>query len=121
MSDTFWTAIIGGIAGLITGTVASLIAPWVQWIIRKREKRFETRAKRVNQWRSLIKSFAKRNAESNDEDYIHAESFLRQSSFYASLRQHIQDEDELFGMLDEDLVKELTRIVNKKAAEWEIE
>jgi hypothetical protein len=43
MSDTILTAVIGGIAGLITGTIGSLIAPWVHWGIEKRRSQAERR------------------------------------------------------------------------------
>jgi hypothetical protein len=29
---------VSGLEGLITGAIASLIAPWVQWVIEKRRR-----------------------------------------------------------------------------------
>jgi hypothetical protein len=36
MENTILVALIGAVAGLISGTIASLIAPWIKWGIEKR-------------------------------------------------------------------------------------
>lgn len=44
-------AVIGGAAGLTTGVVGSLFAPWASWGIEKRRLRREGRIKRIEEWR----------------------------------------------------------------------
>jgi hypothetical protein len=47
----------GAIAGLITGVIGSLIAPWVQWAIEKRRSRLGYRQERIRIWRENINSY----------------------------------------------------------------
>ena len=47
-------AIIGGVAGLITGTIASLIAPWVQYAIEKKRKSIEYKTNLIKETRVLL-------------------------------------------------------------------
>ena len=47
------TLIAGGV-GLVSGAIGSLIAPWVQWGVEKRRKRYEKRVKQIEQWKELI-------------------------------------------------------------------
>jgi uncharacterized membrane-anchored protein YhcB (DUF1043 family) len=54
MDNNLLTAIIGLIAGAISGTVASLTAPWVKWAIEKRKIKLENRRKTLEQWRNCI-------------------------------------------------------------------
>jgi gas vesicle protein len=55
MDINLLTAIIGLTAGAISGTVASLTAPWVGWSIEKRKIKLENRRKTLEQWRNCIK------------------------------------------------------------------
>jgi hypothetical protein len=41
MNDTIYVAVIGGLSGLITGAIGSLVAPWVNWGIEKRRKKMD--------------------------------------------------------------------------------
>jgi hypothetical protein len=54
MDPSILSAIIGGIAGLITGAIVSLIAPWITWGVEKKRKKQERREELVNQWREII-------------------------------------------------------------------
>jgi hypothetical protein len=47
-------ALIGGGAGLASGTVVSLIAPWSNWGIEKRRLRRESRVQRIKEWRKGV-------------------------------------------------------------------
>lgn len=46
--------IIPAIAGLISGTIASLIAPWVTWGIEKQKLKREYQIKLVSEWKNII-------------------------------------------------------------------
>lgn len=52
MSDQVLAALVGGVAGLITGAVSSLVAPWVNWGVEKRRLRFQRRRDLVSEWRA---------------------------------------------------------------------
>lgn len=45
-------ALVGGGVGLVTGAVASLIAPWANWGIEKRKLRRAGRVERIREWRA---------------------------------------------------------------------
>ncbi len=49
---------IGAVAGLITGTLASLVAPWSQWGVEKRRLRREERRELLQRARQLVTTFA---------------------------------------------------------------
>jgi hypothetical protein len=44
-------ALIGGGAGLATGVVGSLFAPWASWGVEKRRLQQERRVQRIAEWR----------------------------------------------------------------------
>jgi hypothetical protein len=48
------TTIIGAVAGLISGTLGSLIAPWANWGIEKRRNLRESRRTLLNETRELV-------------------------------------------------------------------
>ena len=54
MNDTIMVALIGAIAGLISGTIASLIAPWINWGVKKKKFRLEERRKLLKEIREII-------------------------------------------------------------------
>ena len=54
MPDTVLTAVIGGVAGLLAGAIASLIAPWVNWGIEKKRKQLEHRQALIKRWRMVL-------------------------------------------------------------------
>jgi hypothetical protein len=54
-ADLVWLpGVAGAIGGLITGVVASLVAPWSQWGVEKRRLRREERRKILEAARKLI-------------------------------------------------------------------
>ena len=54
MDPLILSAIIGGFAGLITGVIGSLIAPWIHWGIEKKRNKQTWRAELVKQWREIL-------------------------------------------------------------------
>lgn len=80
MDSSLLTAIIGGIAGLITGAIGSLIAPWVHWGIEKKRYRRDRRAELVKQWREILLK----------EDF--SRSDLLNHPLYGPLRELLKDE-----------------------------
>jgi hypothetical protein len=69
--------VIAGIVGLITGAIGSLIAPWVQWGVEKRRRRFESRREQITAWRTAV-----------DRDDFRYQLFA-QGNVYATLRPHL--------------------------------
>lgn len=62
--------IVPAIAGLLSGAVGSLIAPWIHWGIEKRKQRRETQASLLNRARSFLGSETVTNKEfSNHQIY----------------------------------------------------
>ncbi len=50
-----WGAIVAGaVAGLGSGVVASLIAPWVQLAVEKRRDRRRRRRELIDSWRAMV-------------------------------------------------------------------
>lgn len=83
--------IVSGIIGLITGTIASFIAPWVRWGIEKRKIRHQKRSELIFQIREFVKG----------ENYTR-EKFL-DTSMYSQIRP----------FLDKLLVKEIEKSSNE--------
>lgn len=52
MSSEIVVALIGGGAGLATGIVGSLFAPWANWGAEKRRRRQDRRVERIAEWRA---------------------------------------------------------------------
>ena len=50
-------AVIGGVAGLASGIVASLIAPWVQYAIETRKKSIEYKTNLIKETRVLLDKY----------------------------------------------------------------
>ncbi len=71
--------IISAVVGLITGAIASLIAPWVQWGVEKSRSRVEYRRAQISRWRDAIESF----------DFDSGLSF-GDTSIYAEIRPYLE-------------------------------
>jgi hypothetical protein len=54
MEPSIISAIVGGVAGLITGAIGSLVAPWVSWGIEKKRRKQERRIELIKQWREIL-------------------------------------------------------------------
>jgi hypothetical protein len=54
MDDKVLTTIIGGVAGLVTGAIGSLFAPWIHWGIEKRRYKRAARKELVSSFRASL-------------------------------------------------------------------
>jgi len=54
MDATVQVAIIGGVAGLVTGVIGSLVAPWANWSIEKRKQKLVYRRQLISEARQAI-------------------------------------------------------------------
>ncbi len=79
MDPTILSAIIGGVTGLITGTIASLFAPWINWGIEKRKLRLAAQ-------RELIKA-ARLTLESTPD-----RKEFRESTIYSQIRPFLSED-----------------------------
>jgi hypothetical protein len=52
MSIQVQAAIIAAVAGLLSGTLGSLVAPWVNWRIETRRELLKERTARLSEWRT---------------------------------------------------------------------
>ncbi|MGQ4005800.1 hypothetical protein QIW49_04865 [Francisellaceae bacterium CB300] len=46
--------IISAVIGLISGAIGSLVAPWINWGIEKKRKRYERRVELIQIWRNTV-------------------------------------------------------------------
>src|SRR5215211_2793837 len=68
----------GAIAGLISGVIGSLIAPWVHWAIEKRHNLFNYRRELVETWRNEL------------EHYDYESGNVRTTATYSAIRPHLK-------------------------------
>lgn len=52
-----WTAAIGGVAGLATGAISALAAPWAKWSVDKKRIRLEHRYGLLTSWRDGLAEY----------------------------------------------------------------
>lgn len=57
MSSELWAAIIGGGAGLLTGALSALVAPWAKWQVDKKRIQLEHRSVSLKLWRDGLASY----------------------------------------------------------------
>jgi hypothetical protein len=87
---TIQVAIIGGVAGLVTGVIGSLIAPWANWLIEKRKQKLAYRRELVAKWRKMVEEV---NLFSSREELTHKQTreMLVKHVDYYSLHPHLQE------------------------------
>ncbi|WP_133802492.1 hypothetical protein [Kribbella caucasensis] len=84
MSIQVQTAVIAAVAGLLSGSIASLAAPWVTWRIEKVRERASGQTARLAEWRTGL-AIAEASGQMDDRH------FLRET-WYLSLRPHLADD-----------------------------
>jgi hypothetical protein len=106
MSPTTVAALIGGLAGLCTGILGSLVAPWVQWNIEKRRKDIEYKQKIISEVRKLLD-------EKPDIDDI------KSSSYWGFIFEHLDDREKS-NMSNSTIVVELNEGTDSDTAKKRI-
>ncbi|WP_145984909.1 hypothetical protein [Geobacter sulfurreducens] len=120
MNPTIAAAIIGGLAGLCTGVLGSLVAPWVQWAIERRRKEIEYKHKIIFEVRKLLD-------EKSTIDEIMA------SSYWGVIDAHLNSSERnvIFGEMrivvlgdisDPDIIKkrEISKMLTRLESKWEL-
>lgn len=88
MSDTLLAAIVGAVAGIITGSIGSLFAPWANWGVEKRRLILEERRRKIGAWRRMLKEVAITRGSSGtlmellerQENYLSLTSYLSEDT-----------------------------------------
>ena len=116
MDPNVTTTIIGAVAGLLGGAIASLAAPWIHWGIEKRRDRRATQRALIATTRTFVasrefaaSSFAK-----------HAEYARLRPHFKADVVRAVENPDDVQDQMDDpgefreglrrEILDELTRI-----------
>lgn len=81
-----WSAIIGGLAGLVTGAVGSLVAPWVALKVEHQRQVHADRRQRVAEWRAGLAS-VEANLTPGRNPFIQG-AFVGEP-WFATLRPHL--------------------------------
>jgi hypothetical protein len=90
MNDTVTAAIVGAIAGIITGSISSLIAPWANWGIEKRKQKLAYRRELIGKWRKMIQDVLY-DYNNRVSDYTFR-GLLEEHEDYYSLKPHLNAE-----------------------------
>ena len=85
MTDTVWAAIVGGAAGIITGSLSSIVAPWAVWGIKKRDLLLAHRRELVSKWRKMLFEISQRQVKTA-EPIVH---MLELYEDFYSLKPHL--------------------------------
>lgn len=92
MDSQVVAAIVGGVAGLATGAVSSLVAPWSNWGVEKRRIRHTHRIELVEEWRQGLYTAERANDLSilNDFEWYRAFTSNRRPSLLARLQRRVR-------------------------------
>jgi len=80
MNAELAAALVGGAAGLGTGVVGSLVAPWVNWKIEKWRSEIEAKRAAVESWRLGLASWEA--LDGNSQGSIRSEPWFQSLSPY---------------------------------------
>jgi hypothetical protein len=87
-----WTAVLipllpAVFTGVITGLIAPIIAPYTKWHLEKERNKYESRKKRIQDWRNFLSD------DSNDiDDWLsHAEFCSIERQFSKTLQEELFD------------------------------
>jgi hypothetical protein len=92
MSDTLIAAIVGAVAGIITGSIGSLFAPWANWGVEKRRKKHEYRKDLIKEWREMLAHTTFAYTHRVEEDNSTWIEILERDSRFYSLKPHLHPE-----------------------------
>ena len=81
MSESTIQLIISGVVGLITGAIASLIAPWVKWGIEKKKIQLDKKRQIIEEFRNILNDYGfDRKKLINNPNYRSIREFLHKES-----------------------------------------
>jgi len=111
--------VLAAILGLAGGTVATFLAPWIQWGIERRRIRMAVRREKVERWRAAVNRIAKEDewTEPGERMYV----FINDSEFLSlmpSLSQHAVDQVGSEDVLDHDLIQTLFAEIDRIERNW---
>lgn len=127
MASEIVVALIGGGAGLATGVVGSLAAPWANWGIEKRRLKRQQRVKRIEEWRDGVENLdSLEDMHGLPNDFDGGTPFtadIHAKSWYVTLRPEMRrsarnDIEELaetpinqrYGQMSRLIIREIARI-----------
>jgi hypothetical protein len=70
--------VIPAISGLVSGTIASLVAPWINWRIEQKREKLAYKKEMIRRWRQFL-----------DRKRDFDESELLDSAVYSEMRPHL--------------------------------
>ena len=76
-----WNLVISAATGLLGGTIASLIAPWVNWRLEKVRMKIEYQRKLISDWRNVIEK------ANTIKDVLYTSTFTELNSHSILLRR----------------------------------
>lgn len=88
MSGEVTAAVIGGVAGVLTGGIGSLAAPWAQWGVEKRRLKHARRLGLIESWESGIRVQAAGGPLDGPTNGA-GEPEFRFTQWYLTLRPHL--------------------------------
>ncbi|MBE5451768.1 hypothetical protein [Mycobacteroides abscessus] len=94
MASEVWAAVIGGVAGLATGALSSLIAPWANWGVERRREQLKHKRDLISSWRTGISTIDATGTDSGGfpKGYqVHFTSRYFHTSWYETLRPHLPE------------------------------
>lgn len=112
MENTILVALIGAVAGLISGTIASLIAPWIKWGIEKKKLLLTERKLLVKDVREIILTEYTEHEKFNEmlalnPDFTKDKKIYPKAlSYYDMLQKHSQFQ-KFIPFLDADIKESL--------------
>jgi len=112
--------IISGVIGLLTGAIGSLVAPWMNWGIKKREMKFQKKTELLNAVRNNI-----------DFSINFSYSSFNETSLYSQIKPYLDNKIitkinssskmNMMGLLkSENQKNELLEIINQLEKKWKI-
>jgi hypothetical protein len=87
VSDTLIAAIVGAVAGIITGSIGSLFAPWATWGIEKRKQKLARQRELVDKWRVMLSEI-----QHPEDTHGQLGSVLSRHPHWPSLKPHLPEE-----------------------------
>lgn len=119
MDPNIVSALIGGGTGLVTGAIASLIAPWIHWGIEKRRTRREARRALIAEARGYVAThlfdgvtFSAKPFYSQLKPHLRSE-VIETIENYQEVQDQQDDPGKFPRRLQDQVINELSRVERK--------